>query len=130
MDAIEKNYRYFLTALEFWAENEGWGAKTTLAAAVQKSLAFIGQILSHKNRASFATQVQLAEACGYSYLDFLNLGRRQVEGDQIEVETKKKPSICSDPVLMEKLSLLDAKDRSSLLAWLEGYLEGVKKDKT
>ncbi|MEW5736347.1 MAG: hypothetical protein AB1921_15990 [Thermodesulfobacteriota bacterium] len=73
-------YLYFLSALKHWVSEEGRGAQNYLAASAKKSGSYVSQILRDVAPASFDVQVELAQACGYDYMDFLALGRDLVEG--------------------------------------------------
>ncbi len=67
---------------------EGY-AQNILAIESGKSEAYISQILNKKRNAPFKTQVILAKVCGYTYEDFLALGRRLLEG--VSPEPKQPP---------------------------------------
>jgi len=82
MDNPERLYSYFLKALEHEVTKEGHGGKSFIANKANLSGAFIGQVLNpnSKKRAKLETQKKVAMACGYTYEDFLTLGKELLEG--------------------------------------------------
>lgn len=82
---------------------EGRGTQSILAAEVGKSGSYISQILNQKKKASFDTQVVLAEAVGYTYESFLALGRRLLSGESAECEQPAAPESGIDPEVLEAL---------------------------
>lgn len=87
MNDLPKSYFYFLAALKATKQKKGSGFQNNLSITVEKSEAYISKIINHKSIASFNMQNSIAEACGYSYLDFLQFGQNLIENKQ----TDRKP---------------------------------------
>ena len=85
-------YKYFLAALNHWIEKTGRGYQKILALETGKTKGYISQLLSPKRKKpiSFELQNDLAEACGYSYEDFLMLGKRILENNSHAESTSEK----------------------------------------
>lgn len=71
-------YGYFIAALREQLSILGWGGKTSIADSAGVTGPFVSLVASGDKIAGFHSQVALANACGYDYIDFLRLGRRLV----------------------------------------------------
>jgi len=91
----ERAYSYFLTAFVHILNNKYSAFEIAIAADVSE--AYISQIKNKKRHAGFKGQVKIAEACGYDYLDFLQLGQKLIEGSAEtpvpEKDNRKKPPV-------------------------------------
>lgn len=76
-----KTYEYFYKLLTHIVEQRGHGVQVVLAIDTGVSDGHISQVINGKRKASFDLQVAIAKALGYSYLDFMEQGRRLVEGE-------------------------------------------------
>lgn len=74
----ERAYSYFLTAFVHILNNKYSAFEIAISADVSE--AYISQIKNEKRHAGFKGQVKIANACGYDYLGFLQLGRELIEG--------------------------------------------------
>ena len=85
METPEKLYEYFLSALKMAVAREGHGGKSFIANKAGVSPAFIGQILNpaHKTKAKVDTQKKIAQASGYSYDEFLELGKKLLSNEGV-----------------------------------------------
>ena len=85
-------YDYFLAALSHTVKKMGRGAITTIAIEAGVSQGYLSQILNKKKakKAGFQAQLKIAKACGYSYEDFLMVGKKLLEKGQ-EAETADDP---------------------------------------
>lgn len=93
----EKAYSYFLTAF-LHVLNVKYSA-FEIAISADVSEAYISQIKNQKRRAGFKGQVKISNACGYDYLDFLQLGRELIEGAAEKPESPKGSVEKLDPVV-------------------------------
>lgn len=83
MESIESAYENFHVALRHLAEREGRGFQTFLSQKIGVSLGFINQVLKGEvKKAGFETQVKIANALGYDYLEFMKLGSRLIRERQ------------------------------------------------
>lgn len=113
----EKTYGYFYKMLSYVIAQRGHGAQIVLAIDTGVSEAHISQIISGKGRASFDLQVAIARALGYGYPDFLEQGRRLVEGEpgKIIPAVREPPAGYEHrPIVKNILKLLDGLDESDL----------------
>ena len=113
----ETIYSYFLTALRNKADEGGHGIQVSWALEIGKTPPTVNQIITGRTRAGFDTQIQLAAACGYNYIDFLLYGKRLKEeapGEDLQI----KPDL--PPVLVEKLINMDQHRLKSMEVWADG----------
>lgn len=79
MDDVSFAYEKFYAALKHVGERQGRGFQTNLAKQIGVSLGFINQVFKGEfKRAGFETQVKIASALGYDYLEFLEFGSRLI----------------------------------------------------
>jgi len=78
-ESPEYLYNCFIKALEFEASRKGYGFKSFLAVAAATSNAYITQIFKREKNASFGKQIQISQSLGYSFEEFLRLGRSLLE---------------------------------------------------
>ena len=76
MDTPEKLYKYFNVALQWFVKKKGHGAQNYLAVVSGKSESCISQVIKGNRKAVPETQVAISTAAGYTYEEFLALGRR------------------------------------------------------
>jgi hypothetical protein len=78
-----KPYIYFQKALEFWIDETGTGYQKILSIGTEYGKSYISQLLNpeRKKPIPFEAQVKIADACGYDYLSFLQLGKQLYEGE-------------------------------------------------
>ncbi len=103
--------------LSYVIAQRGHGAQIVLAIDTGVSEAHISQIISGKGRASFDLQVAIARALGYGYLDFMEQGRRLVEGEpgKIVSAVREPPAGYEHrPVIKNILKMLEDLDDSDL----------------
>jgi len=72
----------FLMALKHTIKEKYNKKEGKLAEEAGISGGFLSMVLSGKKKASLENQEKLAEACGYSYINFLALGRKLHMGDK------------------------------------------------
>lgn len=84
-------YQYFLQAFKAVISKKGYGYKKIIALECEISRQFVSQVLSEKNKASFKMQAKIAEALNYDYLDFLQLGKKIIEGEKPKIKEKTEP---------------------------------------
>jgi hypothetical protein len=70
-------YQYFIEALRDQLSILGWGGKASIAEGAGVTGPFISLVASGNKLAGFDSQVKIANACGYDYIDFLRLGRQK-----------------------------------------------------
>jgi len=87
MTIKDNAYVYFLTALNDILKNQQSAVELSLNAMVSE--AYISQIKNEKRQAGFMGQIKIANACGYEYFDFLQLGKSLVDGSQ-KIKTSQK----------------------------------------
>jgi hypothetical protein len=77
----EHTHCFFVAALKFFVEKS---SRKEIASNAGVAPSYIGQILSPnlKRVAGYQTQIKIASACEYSYFDFLELGKKLIEGGQ------------------------------------------------
>lgn len=71
-----ETYACFIKALQTYVDREGHGVQNILALEARISEGYMSQIMNRKRRAPFNTQVNLAAAAGYPYVEFLLSGQR------------------------------------------------------
>jgi len=72
----------FLMALKHVIKEKYYKKEGRLAEKAGISGGFLSMVLSGKKKASLENQEKLAGACGYSYINFLALGRKLHMGDK------------------------------------------------
>jgi transcriptional regulator with XRE-family HTH domain len=113
----EKTYGYFYKMLSHIIAQRGHGVQVSLAIDVGVSDAHISQIISGKGRASFNLQVAIAKSLGFDYVDFMEEGRKLVEG-----ERKESNLVCFEtpgrwevrPIIRNIMKMLDVLEDSDL----------------
>lgn len=75
------SYDFFMAALEYWeskTHSQNLSARQILEDKTGFTQGYISKLLNKKRAApiSYKAQVKLAAACGYSYFDFLELGKK------------------------------------------------------
>lgn len=78
-ESPEYLYECFMKALEYEAAKKGRGGRAYLATAAGISNAYVTQIFKREKSASFTKQVELSRSLGYTFEEFLGLGRSLVE---------------------------------------------------
>lgn len=96
-------YSWFYEALKEAIKKNGRGFQSALAAHTGKTEGGISNITSGSKRAAFDTQVKIAEAAGYEYLEFLKRGRQLMEGGS----TMERPPPQEQPLVVETLNGFD-----------------------
>ena len=76
----------FQAALLYFLNKKGWGARSYVARKIGKSQQFVSLIADGKSDGKEDTRRDIAEACGYTYEDFLALGRCLLESKSPEPE--------------------------------------------
>ena len=101
----DKSYEYFQKALSEWIaqkKRNNEAPQKILAIETNSHEGTISKLLNPKREKpiSFEKQVALANACGYDYIDFLQLGRKLIEGSAGNtVPGKEKTVETLDPVV-------------------------------
>jgi len=81
MDRAEKNWQYFIAALESRLKIEGRGSQTAMSVDTKLSEGYISQIKRGKNT-TFKNMVKMADSLGFPYLSaFLEYGQKIVDGE-------------------------------------------------
>jgi len=87
MESPEQIYSCFFKALEALVKKGGRGTQNVLAIGSDRSEAYISQILKGRRKASFDTQIAIANALNTTYENMLALGRQLIEGTTPEAES-------------------------------------------
>jgi len=90
MEYIIKPYVQFHLALKFIIKKRWKRRQRVLAIEAGISEGHLSDIVKNKKPASFKTQVALAEAAGFTYENFLALGRKIHMGDNLNFLNKKE----------------------------------------
>jgi transcriptional regulator with XRE-family HTH domain len=94
MELLEHKDIYFKRAFFYCAkEREGYGGQTAIAHSMGVSVSYINQIATGKKKPGFKAQQKIADACGYDYESFLNLGRDLIQQEEGSTPTTEHRSI-------------------------------------
>jgi len=86
--------KLFRITLKTFLAKQPRGAQSTLADDLGMDRRHLSSFLKGRRPFSESRREAIAEHLGYSYLDFLNMGREQLEtGAEIDVETDENPGI-------------------------------------
>lgn len=80
----EQIHKLFEAALRQILEKQGWGAKSALAKRVGISPQYMGQLVKGDRKGDEELRHLIARELGFSYSDFLEVGRRALNIDKKE----------------------------------------------
>jgi len=76
MDTPSKLYEYFEEALNYFLHGRPEISRKSICSDAGFSEQYLGQVINGVKKASVASQVKIAKAVGYSYEDFLSIGKK------------------------------------------------------
>ena len=98
MGLFEHKDIYFKRAFLYCAkEKEGHGGQTAIALSMGVSLSYINQIATGKKNPGLKAQQRIADACGYDYDSFLQLGHDLIQKEEGLSPTTEHRSIKQTP---------------------------------
>lgn len=105
MDKIQQNKLYFFSALKAFQKSYGHGVQKFIAIGAEVTTGYISRFFKllkdeskiPNEKISFEIQVKIAEACGYDYIDFLQLGKKILDGETPPIKTEKRTGVKTGP---------------------------------
>lgn len=134
MKEADKYQEYFLAALKYYIEKEGYGSQSPLAADAKISDSMLSQVKAGFRKFSFRKMIAISRSLGHSIEDFWKIGRNIIEGNSPEIMT----DFTEEETARNKLSA-HVQDRTDLmleymvkcidkLDRIAENIEGIRKD--
>ena len=93
MKAEDPSYEYFMLAFKLCLKKH---SAKVIAIDAEVSEAYLSQIKRKKRAAGFQGQIKIANACGYDYIDFIQLGKNLLDANKKESRKNKKSDTKKD----------------------------------
>ena len=133
MDFNDPRYQQFLKALKTLAKTDWYRKTGVLAQEAKISQGYLSHVINGKKQASYSIQVSIAEACGYSYEEFLQLGKSLLKPGEVQEEKTTKPTAIDPAVeilnaaLEETGEKINEKQKMAVLKIIREELENKTK---